>query len=268
MPGFEPMPAAPGHDNIYDARLRISERFEIILLNRFKRAALIDLASRRGLLGVSVKNTRFSIKLIDAFIRFCNDHLASGLVTIVDRPYECNVRAAGRGCTWESVEIDKLWHIAAEKRRSLIRALAKQRTGGIELVDWDALAKMTPEWLVEEIRAAWDRRGLFHQDVLAHTRERFPDAKHALEGYAEFVLHELPVLLHLYYFGYEQVVDFYPGPQPPLFWKLESGAYAEDLPKLNLTLMPREGLVYAHAIDLQDERDIRLTTHVDNGAAG
>jgi len=255
MLAFEPVPGAPDNDSIYDTRLRISERFEIILLNRFKPAGLIDLASRRGLLGVSIKNSRFSSKLIDAFIRFCNDHLASGLVTIVDRPYECNVRAAGGGWAWECAEIDKLRRIAAEKRRSLNRALAKERKGGIELVDWDVLAKMTPEWLVEEIRAAWDRRGLFHRDVLAHTRERFPDAKHALEGYAEFVLQELPVLLHLYYFGYEQVMDFYPGPQPLLFWKLESGAYAEDLPELDLRLIPREGLVYAHAIDLQDERN-------------
>ncbi len=151
---------------------------------------------------------------------------------------------------WEDVEINKLSRIAAEKRRSLIRALAKEGKGRIQLIDWDTLTKMTPSWLFKEIRAGWDRRGLFHADVLAHTRERFPDAEQALEGYAEFVLEELPVLLHLYYFGYEQVVDFYPGPQPPLFWNVESGVYAEDLPELTLRLMPREGLVYAHAIEL------------------
>jgi hypothetical protein len=248
MPACKPV--RPDHDHLCDTRLQISERFEVILLNRYKPVGLIDLASRRGLLAVSVKNARFSSALIGAFIRLCNDHLAWGLMTIVDRPYECNLRAAGRGWAWEHVEINKLSRIAAEKRRSLMRALAKERKGGIQFIDWAALTKMTPEWLFKEIRTGWDRRGLFHADVLAQTRERFPDAEHALEGYTDFVLEELPVLLHLYYFGYEQVVDFYPGPQPPLFWKVESGVYAEDLPQLTLRLMPREGLVYAHAIEL------------------
>lgn len=255
MPAFKPLPAAPDHNHICDTRLKISERFGVILLNRFKPVGLIDLASRAGLLAVSVKNRRFSSNLIRAFVRLCNEHLARALVTIVDRPYECNIKAARRGWAEERVEIDKLRHIATEKRRSLIRALAKEGKGGIQLIAWDALSEMTPEWLSEEIRAGWKRRGLFHADVLAHTRERFPDAEHALEGYAEFLLEELPVLVHLYYFGHEQIVDFYPGPQPPLFWKIESGAYAEDLPELTLRLKPRQGLVYAHAIDLQDEGD-------------
>jgi hypothetical protein len=250
MPAFKPAPAASDHDHLCVTRLQISGRFEVMLLNRYKPVGLIELASRRGLLAVSVKNARFSRELIRAFIRFCNDHLASGLVTIVDRPYESNLRAAGRGWAWEYVEINKLWRIAAEKRRSVVRALAKEGKGRIQIIDWDALTKMTPGWLFKEIRAGWDRRGLFHADVLAHTRESIPDAEQALEGYAEFVLEELPVLLHLYYFRYEKVVDFYPGPQPPLFWKVECGAYAEDLPELTLRLMAREGLVYAHAIEL------------------
>src|SRR5579864_3900482 len=126
MPAFKPLPAASDHDHICDTWLQISERFDVILLNRFKPVALIDLASRGGLLAVSVKNLRFSSELIGAFIRLCNEHLARGLVTIVDRPYECNVRAAGRGWAWEYVEINKLWRIAAEKRRGLVRALAKE----------------------------------------------------------------------------------------------------------------------------------------------
>jgi hypothetical protein len=89
--------------------------------------------------------------------------MAQGLVTIVDRPYEHNISAAGRS-------------------------------------------------------AGWNRRGIFYSDVLAQTQAVIPNSKQPmLEHYADFVPEELPVLLHRYYFGLEQLVDFYPGPQSMLF---------------------------------------------------
>jgi hypothetical protein len=254
MPVLEPSPAATGHNHIYGTQVQISERFAVTLLNRFKPVGLVDLVSRRGLLAVSIKNPRFSNALISAFARECSDRLAHGLVTIVDRPYERNLRAAGRGSAWEHAEIEKLGRISAETRVRVIRTLAKEGAGQIQLLGWDALAEMTPSWLVDEIRAGWNRRGIFYADVLAQTRAVIPAAEQpVLERYAEFILEELPVLLHLYYFGREQLVDFYPGPQSMLFWKLESGTYAEELPELARRLIPREGLVYAHVIELLDE---------------
>ncbi len=62
-----PTPTDPDHGHLWDTRLRIFERFELVLLNRHKRVGLTDLASRRGLLAVSVKNGRFSGALIGGF---------------------------------------------------------------------------------------------------------------------------------------------------------------------------------------------------------
>ncbi len=251
MPILEPAPAKIDHEHIYGTQVPISERFAVTLLNRFKTVGLGDLVSRKGLLAISIKNPNFSNALICLFARLCGERLAQGLVTIVDRPYERNIRAAGLSLSWEDVQIKKLRGIAAETRVRVIRMLAKEGTNRIQMVGWDALTEMTPAWLVDEIRAGWDRRGIFYEDVLAQTRAVIPHAERpVLERYAEFVLDELPVLLHLYYFGCEQLVDFYPGPQSMLFWRLESGAYAEELPELARRLIPREGLIYAHVVEL------------------
>jgi len=243
------------NEHIHVTELKISEHFSVKLLNRFKPIDLVDLATRRGMLGVSIKNSRFTNALISAFARMCSDRLAQGLVTIVDRPYERNISATGRGPGWEHAEIEKLRRIAAETRVRVMRMLAKEGAGQIQLLDWSALAEMTPAWLVDEIRRGWNRRGPFYEDILSETRAVIPSIeKSKLERYAEFVLEELPVLLHLYYFSGEQVVDFYPGPPPKLFWKLESGAYAEELPEFMRQIIRREGLIYAHIIELRDQK--------------
>jgi len=239
--------------HVHITEFQISEHFALKLLNRFKPVNLADLATRKGMLGVSVKNSRFTNALISAFARICSDCLAQGLVTIVDRPYERNISAAGRGPHWEHAEITKLRRIAAETHVRVTRMLTKERAGKIQLLDWSVLSEMTPAWLVDEIRSGWDRRGLFYEDVLSETAAVIQNMeKFGLERYAEFILAELPVLLQLYYFSREQLVDFYPGPPPMLFWKLESGAYAEELPELMRQLVPREGLIYAHIIELRE----------------
>jgi hypothetical protein len=242
------------HGHVHSTQVQISRRFTIMLLNRFKPVGLGDLASRRGLLAISIKNPRFSNALISSFARICCDNMAQGLVTVVDRPYELNLRAAGRGPAWEHAEIEKLRRIAAETRIRVTRMLAKERASRIELLDWNTLEEVTPAWLTDEIHAGWNRRGIFYADVLAQTQTVIPETEQPLlERYAEFMIDELPVLLYLYYFGCEQVVDFYPGPQPLLFWKLEAGVYAEELPELARRLIPRDGLVYANVMESQDD---------------
>ncbi len=245
-------PAGTGHERIHRTHLQVSGRFAVELTNRFKAVEMGDLASRWGLLAVSIKNPRFSNALISEFVRFCSHSLAQGIVTVVDRPYERNLSAAGHSSARERAEIEKLRRIAEETRVRVTRILTGEGSGKIRLIGWDSMAEMTPVWLFDEIRAGWNRRGTFYADVLAQTQTVIQcTEQRMLERYAEFILEELPVLLHLYYFRHEQLVDFYPGPMPMLFWNLESGAYSKELPELMRQLIPREGLVYAHAIDLR-----------------
>jgi ribosomal protein S18 acetylase RimI-like enzyme len=144
-------------------------------------------------------------------------------------------------------EIETLHRIAAEARVRVGRIVARHGGGAVSIAPWDALAAETPKWLARGIRTAWRRRGRFHADVLAQSRAVLPNAPAAvaLESYAEFLLEELPVLLHRYYFRPDEVVDVYPGPQPVVFWRIEAGAYADEMPDLAARLCPRAGLVYA-----------------------
>jgi hypothetical protein len=170
-------------------------------------------------------------------------------VTVVDRPYLRNVAAARRGAAWEEQERRTLERIAGEARARAERIVAAHGGPGVRVVAWDDLVHATPAWLDDGIRAAWARRGRFHADVLAHVRSVVPalPADDTAEPWAEFLLEELPVLLAVYYGGGRAVVDVYPGPQPPLFWRIEAGGYAEEMPEVARRLDPGEGLAYLEA---------------------
>lgn len=235
------------HDGLFRRRVPLADGFEATLENRFRAPTDADLRTRTGLLAISVKNPRFSNALIAAFCRACRERFAAGAVTVVDKPYERNV-AAGRGTPdRQRQEIDTLRRVATEARVRVGRIVARHGGGAVSIEPWDALAAETPEWLIRGIRAAWGRRGRFHADVLAQSRAILPHAPApvALERYAEFLLEELPVLLHRYYFRPDEVVDVYPGPQPAVFWRIEAGAYADEMPDLADRLCRRAGLVYA-----------------------
>ncbi|QKQ26924.1 hypothetical protein [Candidatus Reidiella endopervernicosa] len=62
--------------------------------------------------------------------------------------------------------------------------------------------------------------------------------------FSQFLLSELPVLCYIYYLSGDQIVDIYPGEQPSLFWKIESGQYADELPQLSALTRDHAGLIY------------------------
>ena len=234
--------------SLFQRQLQLAGGFEATLQNRFRAPTDSDLRGRIGLLAISVRNPRFSNCLIAAFCRAAQECLAGGVVTVVDRPYERNVAAGGGTPEEQRRRIETLRRVAAETRVRVARIVAKH-AGPISIEPWDALAAQTPERLIRGIRAAWERRGRFYADVLAQSRAVLPSvpAGDALESYAEFLLEELPVLLHRYYQHPEEVVDIYPGPQPALFWRIEAGAYADEMPDVAQGLCARAGLIYAHA---------------------
>lgn len=244
-----PQPRSLGSSeaSLYRQQVQLAGRFAATLQNRFRAPTDSDLRARIGLLAISARNPRFSNALVEAFCRTARERLAGGLVTVVDRPYERNI-AAGCGTSEEQLqEIEILRRVATETLVRVGRIIAKAG-GAISIKPWDELAAETPGWLTQSIRTAWEKRGRFYADVLAQTGTVIPTkpAPDALERYAEFLLEELPVLLHCYYFRPEEVVDVYPGPQPVLFWRIEAGAYADEMPVLAHRLRQRAGVVYAH----------------------
>jgi len=232
---------------LFRRRVQLADGFEATIENRFRTPTDADLRTRTGLLAISVKNRRFSNALVAAFCRASQERFAAGVVTVVDSPYERNVAAGCGTPDQQRREIETLRRVAAEARVRVDRIVARHGGGAVSIQPWDALAAEVPEWLARGIRAAWERRGRFHADVLAQSRAILPNAPASvvLECYAEFLLEELPVLLHHYYFRPDEVVDVYPGPQPAVFWRIEAGAYADEMPDFAGRLCPRTGLIYA-----------------------
>jgi hypothetical protein len=203
-------------------------------------------SDRNGLLAVSVKNPRFSNRLVAAFIAFCQHTLGGGVITVVDAPYARNLAAAGLGDAWVQRELGKLRSLADDACSRIRRQLRAAAATRIHLLEWQDFAGRTPEWLVQEVRQAWERRGSFHRAVLAQTCRAIPGLEPGprAERHAEFVLEELPPLLNWYYPAEGGCVDVYPGAQPVLFWQIESGIHEGELPRTSARARSGRGLIY------------------------
>jgi|GEM_PF-2129203 len=227
--------------------LKIDDRF---MANVSSRESLTDIAileNRIGLLAISIKNPRFSNEMVTSFLEFSRSGFSEALITIVDKPYERNLLAAKKDSVWLLAETEKLRRIANETKVRINRMIGKVAGVKVRLLDWDELQKNTPDWLIREIREAWNQRGSFYEHIRAQTASVLLDTSDdQIDGYAEFMLEELPVLLQLYYFSEAAMADAYPGPQPDLFWKIESGFFAEQLPVLTGRMKEANGVIYLH----------------------
>lgn len=206
-----------------------------------------DLKDKTGFLMISVKNRRFTNHLIDRYCRFALEHLAAGRLTVVDKPYVRNVLATQTTADARSREVAKLERISGEVRRQTEKVLAKYPGEKLSLVPWSRLVEETPSWLKEEITSGFRRQETFHDDLIRQTSKviRRPMTDPALESFAEFLVEEAPVLLYLYYLLDERIVDVYPGENAELFWKIEHGAYATELPEITRIATSHPGLIYA-----------------------
>jgi hypothetical protein len=98
---------------------------------------------------------------------------------------------------------------------------------------------------VAEVWRAWEEKKVFYRDIRNQTAAVIKNvADGELDAYAEFLLEEIPVLLHQYYFGQAEVVDIYPGAQQELFWKIEANFYAAELPLLSARIPKERNLIY------------------------
>ena len=206
-------------------------------------SALVD---RTALLMISIKNRRFTTGLIDRFCRFTASHLRRGLITVVDRPYIRNLLAAATN-DGQSGQIEGLRQLADERTRQVRRVIRRYDPERLELIAWDALAEQTPDWITNEVLAAWNRRGVLYADLIAQARRRpgWDADPAAVERWALFLVEETPVLLYSYYLAFGAVLDCYPGPAPEYLWRIERGDYAAELPQVSALVGTRPGVVCA-----------------------
>lgn len=210
-------------------------------------ARLGDFAQRSAWLMISVKNPAFSNRLVDGFCRLVIAHgFREASVTIVDTPYVANIHANQHDPQRAVAEVEKLQRIAAEQRARCEKVLRRHPAAGICLRPWAGLEQSIPQWMRDEVHAAFMAPGRFRADVLARTRAVVPDdiPDEQLPRFAQFLVRELPVLAGLYYLERSSIVDVYPGENLDLIWSIERGSYARELPGITALAQASDGLVY------------------------
>lgn len=210
-------------------------------------ARLGDFAQRSAWLMISVKNPAFSNRLVDGFCRLVAAYgFEQAHVTIVDTPYVANIHANQHDAERAAAEVEKLQRIADEQRSRCEKVLRRHPGAGISLRRWTDLEQSIPQWMRDEVRAAFSAPTRFRADVLARTRAVVPAAipDVQLPQFAQFLVHELPVLAGLYYLERSSIVDVYPGENLDLVWNIERGRYAGELPGITALAQASDGLAY------------------------
>jgi tRNA-dependent cyclodipeptide synthase len=205
-----------------------------------------DLAGRTGHMMISIKNRVFNARLIDAFCGFAGRHLARAHVTVVDTPYLHNVAAIYADPAERERKAASVFTLADERVRQVRKLLARHDPKKISLHSWNDLAAAVPQWLTDEIKTAFNRRGRFRAALTEQCRRM-------VNGYASagdpdafelFLLEETPVLLYAYYLFHDGIVDFYPGVIGDYFWEIEQGVFSDELPRTTELARRHPGLVY------------------------
>lgn len=203
---------------------------------------------------ISLKNKKFTKKLLDAYADLTKIYFNGGFITIVDSPYIYNLKALNLTAAEFSNETTKLNKIYNENESRVQKLLKKNHNLNLKYIKWSALESKVPQWLIDEIRVAFLLKGKFYKDLLDRTAETLPMhvlERSSLENFSMFLLKELPTLLYLYYLFEEQICDVYPGKNPEFLWKIESGHCLSELPLISKLIKNHRGISY---IDLQEFR--------------
>lgn len=203
-----------------------------------------DLVGATYFVGVSLKNKNFSRvwfkhALADIF------RLKGQLkITLVDGPYFSAAKASLSGRYLER-EFGVLNSLKAEAEARIVR-LAEHSAVPVEKLLWSDLEDKVPHVLrVELLEAFRLRQRVFRlitrQTELATSAQIVKNAEIA----CEFLLCEIPTLIHIYYGALEPFIDLYPGPNATFFGELEAGMLKSELPFATKLAKMRNPLVYA-----------------------
>ena len=223
-------------------------------------ATLADLDGKRGYLMVSVKNSSFTVAVVDTFCDLVESHLSASEIILFDTPYAAPILTGEADGPARQRKLDNLRKAASDRRRFLETILARREVS-IPIRGFDEVEAEVPPALRHEVRQAFESSGRFRQALLARSRAVIPPSvpDELLPRYAEFLVSEIPVLCHLYYAGGQPgVVDVYPGENPQLFWDIERGRFADELPLTTALAKRSPGLIY---VDVSALPEARLATN-------
>lgn len=229
--------------------MNFSGDVELSISNLQKRYEAINLKGKTGFLMISVKNKCFSNRLLERYFDFVEKYLGKGFVMIVDSPYIHNIYAMNYDEKTKQAKIKKLKQISEENQRRVTRLLRKRSSHNIKPLSWTELERETPQWLVDEVTSAFNKKGEFYCDLIEQTQKILPQGTangRNLENFSQFLIRETPVLCAQYYLRDDRVVDIYPGEHPHFLWKIEAGCYSDELPRISEIAQRGHGLIYVN----------------------
>jgi len=204
-----------------------------------------DWTGRLLALFMSIKNRKFNRELIDWFIGVCEAEGHQGLICSVDEPYVYNRMADLAVTDLPDTEVATIRQLSEERARMVRKALNGSRGNGVRFTSWQELSDGTPAWMKDEIRAAWESRGMFAEDIRKHVRLlKKIDDNAVIDRYAEFFLCETPVLIASYYRPGRGLVDVYPGANADVFRNIELGCYESEMPQTTKYARAGRPLIY------------------------
>lgn len=203
---------------------------------------------------ISIRNRRFTTKLIDAFCHAASTRFEGGVITIVDTPYLHNIKAQTPAGPLRDERIARLSQLSTERTRNAQRCLRKAQCDRLRFLPWGTLSAQTPDWIAAEIDTAYRAGGPFAQAVTAHVLSVVENFQ--LDGdiaaFAAFFLEELPILIYAQYMFETGTLDCYAGPQPQIMWDIDRCAFQSDLPKISAMIETAPPMLFA---DIQTVSD-------------
>jgi len=209
-------------------------------------SGIADLSDKTGHLLISIKNRAFDKALIRGFCHFVTEHMRGGYITVVDAPYLHNVEAVTREGEERKRKADAVIRLAGERTRQVEKILQGYADAPLSFLSWRDLAADVPGWIGEEVDAAYARNGVFRAAIAEQCRKMLPGFDEATDplAFERFQLEEIPPLLYIYYLLDGGVADFYPGAIGELFWDIDFGRLADELPRVTELAQAHKGLVY------------------------
>ena len=193
---------------------------------------------------VSIKNRKFTKKYLDWFVKFSLELDCKGYICPVDQPYMYNKMAELNLSQLTELEEEKICKLSSDVSRMAGKSINRNIGSKIKLISWESLEKEAPAFIKEELAGAYKAKGKFHKFIYEHVRSVKGDLLPVtIDAYAKFFLHELPVLIYVYYRGC-RILDVYPGEQPLFIWDIENSAFEEELPTTTEYIKEGKPLLY------------------------
>jgi hypothetical protein len=211
---------------------------------------------RVATLMISIRNRRFTTKLINAFCDFAAQRCEGGIITIVDGPYIHNILAQTKPGAQRDAKLLGLRTLAAERTRNAERCMRNAGSDKLRFLSWTELVALTPQWIIDEITVGYASGGAFACALNTHVRsvvEKFQSVD-VIDDFTGFFLEELPILIYAQYLMEGGTLDCYAGQQLELMWQLDRGAWSEDLPKISALIAASPRMLFA---DIQDSVDAK-----------